>query len=312
MAAPLTAEQAPVTRVRYLDRWDDFGIGLVVIPLVLWGAASVFLLARACHIDAYVAWIPAVATTGVMLTTTRMAMRHGMPAEIKKWATYLAAFAVLAEIIVAGLQHSLPATLQPPAIVMFIIGCLPTLMGAATIKVWSAAHSAQTAANAAAEQAIINAQAQQAAQLAQVQAQRQIIADQESATRRRQADEIEHARQLAAIATQTAQAEQAAAAARERVSTALNNPAPEGPRKRAPKPPAKKPTLVTTDALGNVAKPSPKRDAALRYLIDNAHRLGEVTGAEVDRHIGANSYARRYLDEWVAAVRAHLSDRGAA
>ena len=324
MTAPLTADQAPVTRVRYLDKWDDRLIFGVAAPLVLWGAASVFMLAAACGIDYYIAWIPALATSGVMLSSTRLAMRHGMPAHIKRWATYLAAFAVFMEIIVAGLQHSLPEKLQPPGIVMFVIGCLPTLMGAATIKVWASAHAEQAAVNAAAEQAAVNAQtaiqvetararAVAEAETARLAAQRQLLADQEAAGKRKRADEAAHARELAAIAQQTAQAEAAAAEARQRVSAAVDTPEAAKPRQRTPKSPAKL-KAVDTDALGRVARPSPKRDAALRYLIAqyDAGRLDKVTGTEVDKHIGANAYARRYLDEWVAAVHEYVKTRGAA
>ena len=305
--SPVTATNpavtvAPRARVRYLDRWDDALLSLVVVPLVLWGAVSVFMLARACNIDAYVAWIPAVATTGVMLTTTRMAMRHGMPAEIKRWATYLAAFAVFTEIIVAGLQHSLPATLQPPAIVMFVIGCLPTLMGAATIKVWAAAHAAQDDANAAIEQAALDAQAAQAAALAQVEVQRQLAAEQAIADENRRTAEIAHAQRLAALAEQAADAE----TRRKRVEKAV---------------PPQRPHLVpppqdgpTTDALGRPAAPSPKRDAALAWLVDQ-HRAGRdldsITGAEVDRAIKANAYARKHLKTWITDVRAYVA-KGAA
>ena len=45
MAAPLTTPPvATRAAVRYLDTWTQTGVGLVTIPLVLWGAASVFLL----------------------------------------------------------------------------------------------------------------------------------------------------------------------------------------------------------------------------------------------------------------------------
>lgn len=310
MAAPLAAEQPSTGRVRYVDKWTHSGAAAIVIPLVLWGAASVCMLAKACGIPWYVAWIPAVSTSGVMLVNTRLAMRRVMDPHVKRWATYLAAFAVLMEIIVAGLQHSLPDTLQPPAAVMFIIGALPTLMGAATIKIWSAAVEAQEAADAAAQQATFDAQRAADAAAVQLQTERQILAEREaSATRQRNAD-IETQRQLTRLAQDQATAEQQTADARARVTAAVRNE----PTPRTPKPakasPKKTLHAVDVDALGRVAKPSPKRDAALRYLIEQARagRLDEVTAVEVDKHIGGNAYARRYLPAWKKDVRAHLRE----
>lgn len=291
----MTAANTTAPRVRYLDRWDDRLIATGVAPLVLWGAASVFMLAKACGIEPWIAWVPALSTTGVMLVSTRMAMRYGMPAHIKRWATYLAVFAVFAEIIVAGLQHSLPQTLQPPAIVMFAIGCLPTLMGAATIKVWSAAHSAQTAANAAAEQATLDAQtaAEHArAQTATLAEQLRLKATADAQTREA---ELVQARQLAALAQQAAQAEQTKAAAARQVADALTSPSAPNRPHLVPPP---KPTS------------SPKRDAALAWLVEQARAgrdLDSIPAAEVDRAIDAKAYARKHLKTWIADVRAYVA-----
>lgn len=307
MAAPLTADQPPL-RVRYVDKWDHGGAAAIVGPLVLAGAASVFMLAKACGWSPWIAWIPAVSTSGVMLVNTRLAMRRVMDPHVKRWATYLAGFAVLVEIIVAGLQHSLPDTLKPPATVMFIIGALPTLMGAATIKIWAAAVEAQEAANAAAEQAALNAQRAAEVEAARLDTERQIIAEREASQARQRDADLAAQRERTRLATEQAQAEQAAAAVRERINAAVcSEPTPPAPKTTKASP---KKTLhaVDTDALGRVARPSPKRDAALRYLISQAGRLDEVTAAEVDKHIGANSYARRYLAEWVRDVKAHLRE----
>jgi hypothetical protein len=281
----VTTANATAPRVRYLDRWDDRLIFAVAAPLVLWGAASVFMLAWACGIEPWIAWVPALATSGVMLSSTRIAMRHGIPAHIKQWATYLAVFAVFAEIIVAGLQHSLPQTLQPPAGVMFAIGCLPTLMGAATIKVWSAAKAEQAAANAAAE----HAQAQTAALAEQLRLQAAADAQTREA-------ELTHQRQLAALAQQTAQAEQAKAAAARQVAEALK--APAAPQRPHLVPPPSKPAA------------SPKRDAALAWLVEQARAgrdLDSIPAAEVDRAINAKAYARKHLKTWIADVRAYVA-----
>lgn len=288
-----TAVTAP--RVRYLDGWTQAGIALVVVPLILWGAVSVFMLAAACGITRWVAWVPAVSTSGVMLVTTRLAMRRGLDPHIKQWATGLAVVAVFIEMVVAGLQHALPATLQPPAVVMFLIGCLPTVMGAATLKVWSAASTAQETANAAAEQAVLDAQAADEharAQTAELAEQLRLKAAAETQTREA---ELVQARQLAALAQQTAQAEQAKAAAARQVADALTSPA-------APRRPHLVPSPKPTS--------SPKRDAALAWLVEQARAgrdLDSIPAAEVDRAINAKAYARKHLKTWIADVRAYVA-----
>lgn len=292
----MTTANATAPRVRYLDRWDDRLIFAVAAPLVLWGAASVFMLSWACGIEPWIAWVPALATSGVMLSSTRIAMRHGIPAHIQRWATYLAVFAVFAEIIVAGLQHSLPQTLQPPAGVMFAIGCLPTLMGAATIKVWSAAKAEQAAANAAAEQAVLDARTAAEHVQAQTAALAEQLRLQAAADAQTREAELTHQRQLAALAAQTAQAEQAKAAAARQVAEALK--APAAPQRPHLVPPPSKPAA------------SPKRDAALAWLVEQARAgrdLDSIPAAEVDRAINAKAYARKHLKTWIADVRAYVA-----
>lgn len=292
----MTTANATAPRVRYLDTWTQAGIALVVAPLILWGAVSVFMLATACGITAWVAWVPAVSTSGVMLVTTRLAMRRGLDPHIKQWATSLAVVAVFIEMVVAGLQHALPATLQPPAVVMFMIGCLPTVMGAATLKVWSAASTAQETANAAAEQAVLDAQTaveHARARTAEIAEQLRL---QQAADAQRRTDEIAHQRQLAALAAQTAQAEQAKAAAARHVADALK--APAAPQRPHLVPPPSKPA-------GGL-----KRDAALAWLVEQARAgrdLDSIPAAEVDRAIDAKAYARKHLKTWIADVRAYVA-----
>lgn len=288
-----TAATAP--RVRYLDTWTQAGIALVVAPLILWGAVSVFMLATACGITPWVAWVPAVSTSGVMLVTTRLAMRRGLDPHIKQWATGLAVVAVAIEMVVAGLQHALPATLQPPAVVMFLIGCLPTVMGAATLKVWSAASTAQETANAVAAQAVLDARAADEQARAQTAALAEQLRLKSAADAQAREAELAQARQLAALAAQTAQAEQAKAHAARQVADALKSPpAPQRPHLVPPPKPA-----------GGL-----KRDAALAWLVEQARAgrdLDSIPAAEVDRHIGAKAYARKHLKTWIADVRAYVA-----
>lgn len=292
--------------VRFLDSWTQAGIGFVVAPLILWGAASVFMLTAACGVPYWAAWIPAVSTSGVMLVTSRLAMRRGLDLHIKRYAAYLAVAAVLIEMVVAGLQHALPETLHAPAAVKALIGALPTAMGGATFKVWSMASAAQDAANVAAQDALD--QAALAAETARIEtaAQAQRLAAQTAADKQRQDSELAHQRELTKLAADAAAAETARAQAAQSVAKALTTP--QRPHL------VPDPTPGSTDALGRPMRTSPKRDAALRYLLAQ-HNIGRdlhtVTAAEVDREIGGQGYARKHLKTWIADVLTHAG-KGAA
>lgn len=309
MATPeITSDVALPRPIQFLDRWTQVGFTLVVAPLILSGAVSVFMLAVACGWDPWVAWIPAVSTSGVMIMSSQLAMRRGLDAHIKQWATRLTVTAILIEMVVAGLQHTLPTELHPPAIVLFLIGCLPTAMGGATYKLWRLASAAQDAANAAVAQAKLDAIDHAAAQQAETAALAQRIAIQEAADTRKRDAELSHQYQLAALANQAAEAEVRRSQAAQTVAKALKEPQ----RPHLVPPPATGPV----DALGRPAKPSPKRDAALRYLLAeyrNGRDLDTVTAAEVDGVISANGYARKNnnLTTWIADVREYAA-KGAA
>jgi Na+-transporting methylmalonyl-CoA/oxaloacetate decarboxylase gamma subunit len=311
---------ATAGKVRYLDGWTNGFMAVVAAPLLLWGAASTFQLTNACFHNPWISWIPAASTSGVILVTSRLRERTGLDAHIKRLASYLIAVAMTIEISVSGIQHVLPSTLNPPALVLFFMGCVPTGMGGFTYKLWRMAAAAEREANAAAEQArieaseqaqaaIVAAQAQAEAERARLAAEREKVALWEDAQARQRSANLAAQREAAQLAAQQTEAQLRLAEAQARVANAVN--AAPAPAPKTTKANPKKPLhAVDTDALGRVAKPSPKRDAALRYLIEQAKagRLDEVTAAEVDKHIEANSYARRYLAEWKRDVLAHLRE----
>ena len=53
--------------VELFDPWTRRGLLIALVPLLGWDAASVFQLATAAHVAAYVAWIPAISTSGMRL-----------------------------------------------------------------------------------------------------------------------------------------------------------------------------------------------------------------------------------------------------
>jgi hypothetical protein len=288
------------TDARLLDRYTRIGVGVAVAPLLPWGAVHVFLLAAATGIPSWVAWIPALSTTGVMIASTRLALQHKLDRRTRALAKYLSWFAITLDALVSGIYHILPAHLTPNPAVIFTVAILPAIMGGLLWHIRSAAGAQESRMAAEAAEAATAAQAA----AAELDAQRQALALQAEADEQRRIANLNHEQQIANIRSQAAQAAEREQAAHKRVAAAITAPS--------------KPTLVPpapagpVDALGRPAKASPKRDKALRYLLDQVVRLDDVTAAEVDRHIGSTGYARKYLTDWKDGVRAHVADKGAA
>jgi hypothetical protein len=286
------------------DTWTRYGIYVALVPLLGWDAASVFMLAVAGGISPWIAWIPAMSTSGIMLASTRISMRPGLDAHVRSYAKGLAVFGGLLGLIIAAVQHALPANIgEPHWGWRALIGGLPVAMGAILAHIYSqarASHDARLRAYAQAQEA--DAAAVLAAETAQILARQareaelahaaQLADIETEATRKRLDAELAQQRALAALTERTATVTAA-------VTTlhSVPNPPPSG----------------NTDALGRKARPSQKRDDALRYLLA-AHRdgrLNTVTAAEVDRAIGANGYAKKNLTQWVTDVRLYAQGSAA-
>lgn len=299
-------------RPRLLDSWTKRGLTTAIAPLLPWGAASVFLLAVALGVPWWVAWIPALSTTGVMLGASLLSMRPGLDRHIRNYARNLAAFAIVLDALVSGVQHITPAHVADPSkALVFLVCILPPVMGGLLYHAFLLARAQErdmvTAWEAAKRQAeadrIAREQAASAALAAEIERARVSEAE--------RGKQLAHERQLAEIAAQTARDAEREATARRTVETALKPPVKTTRVKPhlVPDPPADGPV----DALGRKARPAPKRDAALRYLLD-AHRSGrnldDITAAEVDKAIKANGYSKSRLPTWITDVRAY--DKGAA
>jgi hypothetical protein len=290
------------------DTWTRYGIYIALIPLLGWDAASVFMLAVASKIDAWVAWIPAISTSGIMLASTRISMRPGLDPHVRAQARRLAWFGGVLGLVIAAVQHALPADIDTPHWGWrALIGGLPVAMGGAlahiyaqarashdaALRTYTEAQAAEAAAVLAAETAQILARQTREAELAHAD---QLAQIETRATRERLAAELEAQRELAALAARTAT-----------VASAVKSP----PDLRAVPPPE---PSGNVDALGRKARPSEKRDAALRYLLAE-HRDGRdldtVTAAEVDRAIKANGYAKKNLAQWIADVRSYAQGSAA-
>jgi hypothetical protein len=283
--------------VELFDTWTRRGLLLALIPLLGWDAASVFLLAMACGVPFYVAWIPAISTSGIMLASTRISMR-ATDTDVRKQAKILSWVGLALGVVIAAVQHALPQDLAPvPWEVLALIGALPVAMGGWLAHIYSLAHTrAEAAANATYAALIARAEAEETAQRDRVTADRH------------RAVELEHARQIADAATRTATAQRETAEIAERAratSKAVVNAALTGP------------TLVrnTPQRTAPVRKAKPTlRDAAVTELVAR-HRAGvDITttvAVELDGVIGASKgYCKKFLTEIVEHVL--TAERGVA
>ena len=261
------------TSAPLFNRWTWGAIGLTLAPLILWGAASVFLLAVTCGIDWYLAWIPSASTTGVMLLSSNFSMTETLSGHVRSYARTLAYFCISLDTLVAGLHLVLPAKVHPDWGWLLLIGMLPPLMGGIAWHMVGAAlreHRADLAAVAAAQLAATDAQRERDAAAAR-------------------------SVELAAAAAATREIE-AANARKRAAAVAAVNTALTGP------------TLVRTpqrSAARKATKPT-LRDAAVTELV-RQHRAGvdirATVTAELDTAIGASKgYCKKFIAEVIDQV----------
>jgi hypothetical protein len=273
-------------RPELFDKWTRRGLLAALVPLLGWDAASVFSLATAAHVAAYVAWIPAISTSGIMLASSRISTQATDP-DVRRQAKVLSWVGLALGVFIAAVQHALPTDLgSVPWEVMALIGALPVAMGGWLWHIYSLAHARAEAAELA----------RQAAAIAQTQADAIAERDRIAAERDREA-QIATARALADIATRKAAAEREAAeaatrrAAAERKLTSEVADVADGPR-----------AVPTRRPAGREA---PMRKAAIAELV-RRHRAGQdirkTVSAELDRAIGASGYSKKIIGDLVATV----------
>lgn len=296
MAATQTATSEVDARSELFDPWTRRGLLLALVPLLGWDAASVFELAMACHVPVYVAWIPAISTSGIMLASTRITMRAA-DHDVRRQAKILSWVGLALGVVIAAVQHALPQTLTSvPWEAMALIGALPVAMGGWLWHIYSAAH-------ARAEQAALAARA---AMIARAHADETAQRDRATADRNRAA-ELAHQRDLADIAERAASAQREAAETAERqraASAAVVSAALTKPTLRS---------VPQRPAVTRKAKPT-LRDAAIAELV-RRHRAGTdirtTVAAELDAAIGASKgYCKKFLTEIVDHVL--TAERGVA
>lgn len=262
------------------------GFGATAFSLLLWGAGSVFIMARAVSVPWWAAWIPPMALGGVMLCSTAISLQDGIDLSIRRYAGGLSALAIVGEIIVAGAQHYLAVGhADMPAIQEAawgaVIGGIPSLMGGCLVHVFAMVckqRRREAGERAAAERS-------ERAEVSALSAAERIRQDARSAERT-------HAAELRTLAEHTAAANKLAAdAEREKLAaiqqrTELAAAVIEGPRLRLA-------GGTATEAKTRPAKAVPRpRITARQKLTDwllEQHRKG-ATIAEI-RELGQTAVA---------------------
>lgn len=272
MAAQSIAAGEVDARPELFDKLTQRGVQVALVPLLAWDAVSVFLLAVACHFPWYVAWIPAISTSGIMLASSRIALQ-GTDPHVRAWAKNLAWFGLALGIVIAAVQHMLPDRIDPPLLVIGLIGGLPVAMGGCLWHIYCLAHASH-------ERKLV--------QLADA---RQHAAEAEIAERKARAE-----RDLANEAQRklTAQRELA-----ERVADAA------GPRsvertKTQPSPSGRKPSPLRDAAIAELIR---RHRAGTDITTTVAAQLDDAIGA-------SKGYCKKSLPDWIEHVLAH--ERGAA
>lgn len=272
--------------------------------LLFWGGESLFEFARKCHVAAWLAWIPAVSTSGVMLLSTAIAMNKALDKHTRIWAGSLAGFGILMDVAAAMGQHVLAMQTGPVHVAPVwgaVIGGLPPLMGGLLVHVISLVFGQHRREQAEAEAAALEAERQ-----------RQMRIDAEAERTRRIAEEsadadrkLRHQQALSAEAQRQADAtkRQADEAARLRDATAQ--------RAEVAREVLAKPHLVVDNTRKSKSAPVVSVGEQAQAWLMEQHRAGvdyqNIGPAEIARAIdGKSNTCKTSHKTWKARVADEL------
>lgn len=184
-----------------LNRWTLTGLVVAICSLVIWEWVALVNLALACLVWTWICWIPAMATSGVMLASTALHMTPELDQRIRTYAGWLAAGGITAGILGTGLQHYLEAAhITPSPWVALPLGGIPVFMGGLLVHLLSMVFAQRRREQAHAEAAQAKAEANRQA-LVVAENDRQLRASTETAEHDRK---LQHQRELTAEAKRTA------------------------------------------------------------------------------------------------------------
>lgn len=291
-----------------LSGWIVAGVVLTVLPLLLWGGASVFALATACNVPEGIAWVPAVSTGGVMLAATLISLQRGVDEAVRWYAAGLAGLGILGDIVAAGAQHYLEAQNvhpHPSPVWGFVVGGLPSLMGGLLIHVVAMIFAQRRREQAQTRDAMAelsNAEAVRVAVLAELE---------ETARLQREAqDAAEAAATRSRVAVQQELGQAAALRAEvEAENEALEQARRENERLRSRKRRAQRSPTALQPGLGaplQQGRPPASRDERRQWVRNERAQGNSPSGADVDRHFGPPRTGYLIVREIDAEIEAEL------
>lgn len=255
-----------------LNPWVQLGLYATIITLLIWGWVALTRLAHMLEVPWALAWIPAVATSGVMLAATMLSLTPGLERRVRTYTGWLAFGGIAGDILATGTQHYLEARhLDPPAWLAVPVGGIPCLMGGLLV------HAvAMVFAQRRREQAEAEAVARRADQERQARAEAEAEAAKTAAAlaSQRNAD-LAHERQLTVERAKQADEMRRRAEAERKLTEAVTVRAETA---REALTATGRPHLVVDNTRKQRARSSsPVRDAALAWL-----RQQHAEGADLD------------------------------
>jgi hypothetical protein len=253
-----------------IGRLPQIGLVATIIPLLIWGWIALFNLAERCGVPWYMAWIPSVATSGVMLASTTLSLQPGLDRSIHRYAGGLAVGGILGDILAAGTEEYLQAAaIQPPALLAVPVGGIPCLMGGLLIHAVAMTFTQRRREDAEAEAAEVERQRQEQARIDAQAA--QDAADARTAKANREA--LVSQQERTAEAKRTADELARRATAERALTDAVAHRAEVARKALAPTTTTAGPHLVVDNTRRKAPAPrtaSPVRDKALAYLRQQA------------------------------------------
>lgn len=284
-----------------LNGWTITGLVSTIIPLVIWEWVSLIALARLCAVPEMIAWIPAVATSGVMLSATALHMTPTLEQGIRSYAGWLAAVGITFGFLGTGTQHVLEsAHIAPHPLVALPVGGVPVAMGGLTVHllalVFGQVRREQMAADHAKQEA-------ERRRLAEVEQENQRRLD-EAAVSRRQTAELQHQRDLTAEAQRTVALNRQAADEVARKAQAADQ-LREATERRAEvaREVLAKPHLVVDNTRKPKAGQRSVSEQAIAWLLEQGEGFESIGPAEIARQTGLKpETCRQSHRRWKAEV----------
>ncbi|MGH3921844.1 MAG: hypothetical protein ACRDTT_03030 [Pseudonocardiaceae bacterium] len=292
-----------------MSGWTLSGLVGAICSLVIWEWVALVQLALQVQVWTPICWIPAVATSGVMLAATAMHMTPELAPSIRRYAGWLSAVGIVGGILGTGTSHYLDAAHITPSPWMALpVGGIPVLMGGLLVHLLSMVFAQKRGEQAAAAVADVARQARMDAdRRAEAERQDRIRAEEDGHRR-----DVARQRELADAAKTAANetARQATEAERLKAATELRAEIAQ----RALSATTTRPRLVVNNVPnGSSSRPGEwqaRAEAWLRSQADAGRDWQSIGPAEISRAIDAKpGTCKSSHQRWKASVAAELQLR---